>query len=919
MMSIRPVCCIFTIFVFFGSIRGLRAENTLIRGRSSKIGDATHLEFQGRAQWDYEIERKDKKTIILRVPSFDEATEILLKSYQDELIKSINVDKNEVPGTYKITIDLRSEKVETFDYLTDEPSRLIVDLYKVETVEQQKKDVKTQEIKKEKVTPFSEQRIEGEYQTIKKLPERDPAGEIALEAESDDQALSFPMAGVFDGGDPQFARFRMKDYEIKEEAIIAAQQNIYIRFPFLKMAISKLQDLLFSSAEYSINPKNTEENKEARFILHLAEKKREHPFSKAYNHFIKKYPNSKYDEIVRNVAAEFYFKLYLKNPTGLNFKKVEDLYAYLLNKYPQSIIAERNMALLAYAYLERGDALKTLQYFKQLLSKFPETNHRDQARKAMSEAYLKLNKFDEARAILEDLIKNANDPQNRIEAEFRIGDVYIVKKDFAKAEEAYLSALKNHPEADVLYPNLYYNLAESYFWRPKYKESLDRFVDFLERFPDHPYGAYAMTRIGELLQILGADQTKYMGAFLESSYRFRNAPGARVSQVRMMSQRMKSMKENELRKALADLDEIRKENKLPRNDEFVTLMISDGFSKRGDFVESMKYLIDYYQKNPTSADLDFFKKRIVQNIAALLNERIEGGEALDALKTYEKYESTWLKGHNRIDLKIFLGRAYQKLGVYSEAEKNFKKAFDQLRLISGSQEEFERRVNEFLPSVDELILEIAIANFNQNKLLESQEHLKKLDDFKKLSLNRKIQAITLQSQLYKKKKQWPMAIKTLNVLIQQIEDSPEKALLYFDLALILNDIGEFDQGLKNVKKGLQLDPNSPVGLEIEGDLLVKLNRPLEAVASFKRFLQTESGKANKDQLNFKIGDLLYESGDLNAAEKIWRDIDRDRQPLLFRLAQEKLDSARWQDDYQKYIDRIPAMTTQTVQPEKESE
>ena len=47
----------------------------------------------------------------------------------------------------------------------------------------------------------------------------------------------------------------MKDYEIREEAILASAHNIYLQFPMLKMPVSHLDNLMKDQPEYVIHEK----------------------------------------------------------------------------------------------------------------------------------------------------------------------------------------------------------------------------------------------------------------------------------------------------------------------------------------------------------------------------------------------------------------------------------------------------------------------------------------------------------------------------------------------------------------------------------------------------------------------------------------------------------------------------------------
>ena len=52
--------------------------------------------------------------------------------------------------------------------------------------------------------------------------------------------------------------------------------------------------------------------------------------------------------------------------------------------------------------------------------------------------------------------------------------------------------------------------------------------------------------------------------------------------------------------------------------------------------------------------------------------------------------------------------------------------------------------------------------------------------------------------------------------------------------------------------------------------------------------------------------VLFKNGDLNGAEKIWNGLDAEKNSMYKRLSQEKLENAKWESEYKKYIDRIPA-------------
>ncbi|MBK7844881.1 MAG: hypothetical protein IPJ71_14545 [Bdellovibrionales bacterium] len=115
---------------------------TGVSGEISRIGDATHIEFRGQNQWDYEVTRVGKR-IRLALSSFDLPTEAKLKAWSDALVSSVELDKAGADGKYILTFNLTENNIDSFDYLTDDPSRLIIDIYREAPNPQIKNSVNT--------------------------------------------------------------------------------------------------------------------------------------------------------------------------------------------------------------------------------------------------------------------------------------------------------------------------------------------------------------------------------------------------------------------------------------------------------------------------------------------------------------------------------------------------------------------------------------------------------------------------------------------------------------------------------------------------------------------------------------------------------------------------------------------------------
>ena len=213
-----------------------------VSGQISRVADATHLEFSGRTEWNYDDPVKDGNKLTFVLPAFDEVTETRLRTWADPFIKEVQINKNGPDAKYAVTFVLTDASVESFDYQTDEPSHLVIDFYK-RTAEDgpASKSVATTGPTKSsagsKPTAKSDGKSKKERDEYTKIDgSRSPASDEILVGPGitpvpDKPSAQFPTVGVFDGSDPNYERFNLKEYEVKEDAIIASQQNIYIKFP----------------------------------------------------------------------------------------------------------------------------------------------------------------------------------------------------------------------------------------------------------------------------------------------------------------------------------------------------------------------------------------------------------------------------------------------------------------------------------------------------------------------------------------------------------------------------------------------------------------------------------------------------------------------------------------------------------------
>lgn len=908
----------------------------------SKMGDTVHVEFQGLNQWDYQIQRsKDKQSefIEVSIPGLDEKSKKELLQWKNDQISAVEINSKGPDGKNLLRFRLKNKAIEAFDYLTDQPSRLIVDFFPGE--KNGEKAIENSATKSEKsaaktsvAKSSAKAGVDDVNQVGKKLPakntdkDRKPATTdvLVIADNQKEEALSKEgfanliqsekKMGIFDGGDPNFSRFGIADYEIKEDAIVASRENVFIEFPMLKIETGLLPLINARKPIYEIDPKDTDENKQARLLLTLFENKRYHVFLKTLDWFYKKYPETQYDEILRFMWADNLFSLWLEERDLKDFDLAMLRYRQAIEKYPQSGLVERTQLLMGFATMDRGDYMGTLRLFQNHLQTRPTSPNRDGARLAVAESYLKLNRYDEAYQAYDDVEKDAALPKNKMTAAYLKGDVFHQKKDYQRAISEYQRAMKTYPDGLSEYPNAWFNQAGAMFWNGQFKDSLTTHIEFLKRFPNHQFAGYAMTRIAELLEILGADKTRVMGVYLETYFRYGETPSAIVARLRMLSARMNTMKEKEVEKAVRDISELAKKSDLPKIEQFATIMIADGFSLRQEFDKSLDLLVKYYQGHPTTADTLLLANRIVKNINQKIKYQVDKGDFISALRTHEKYADNWLKGTFRIDTKYHVGRAFELAGVFTEADKLYKDSLNKILSIRGTKAEKERNVFEKLPSTDEIYLRLASTSVVQNNFSLAYDYLKQIRDPEKLSEPQQIERVQLGSTLLDKKGDSESAVRYLLELIKSWKGMPNLvASPYLSLGELELKMGRAPDALESFRKVDELMQDSggvsetvhSKALEHMSDIYLEMKKPEEAARVLAGLLERYEKKKPLDSIRYRMGKIFFDEGQVQKAATAWSPLKDRANSFWNRLAQEQLTGAQWSDDYQKYTKRIPAM------------
>lgn len=924
-----------------------------IRVEFSRIGDASHFEFEGTGSDRYKLERNDKGEVVLRIPNLDEASMRRLREVADGQVKVLSIEPKSVDGNVEIRFQAGKD-VDFFDYVSDQPKRLVVDFFPAQDALKDAKPLAAANESEEKAkakpsspakAPQKREPAGGDFVIVAK---QGPTGATTLSAEPASLAEQIASRkdferGIFDGGDPEFRRFTVKDYEIRESARLQSRAALRIPFPMLDLGFPKLGELQAAPPIYEILPKDTAENKEARLLLTLFKNQRQALFLSTAKDFLKKYPQSEYDEIVRYAMADTHYALWrqerlhneenkIKSESNLHdadFEEAMGLYNNLVEKYPDSPMTTRTLLLVGYSYLDRGDSFGALKTFQRLVRLKPDSKYAGQVKISIARAFLSLNRWDDALKELTDVEQNAKSVKDRQEAGFRKGDVYFRRGDYQKAIAEYDRAIKAYPEATGRFPNAFYNLAESRFRLGQEKMAIDSFRQFLQKFPEHRHGGYAMTRLGELIETLvGADDSRVTGAFFESYFRFRSTPGADIARMRVLTARIpKMMKDRELKDALLEIDEIvKRDADLPFIQEFRVISVADAFNERKEYERATKDLIQFYKENTQSKHLPLIKGRIVRNLSDNIRSYVDRGDFIQGLRLYSRDQSGWLKGIRRADLPFYAAKAYEAAGVLGDSAEQYRETLARLE----SQTPDTRDVFEAPISKESVRLRLAAVAAQNREYAAAEAELKQIKDLAKLSEVEQSERAGLAADVAEARGQTDLARKFLADVIKAMATKDANVavvaplhLRVAKLALKSKDFksaeSAIETAISGIDKGLEaqgapvadLEKQKAGALEIKAEVALARGKQKEAIQAFATLLElpvanADASRKGFDSVRYRMGKLQFEAGDLKAAEATWKGLAQDEKNLWRRLASEQMSGAKWRDEYKKYIERIPA-------------
>ncbi|MFZ3230892.1 MAG: tetratricopeptide repeat protein [Pseudobdellovibrio sp.] len=904
------------------------AQAITLNGLVKNQGETFNFEISGQKNWDYDLSRikeKNQTKVQLLIKSISEDSINKIKNIDNPYVQAISVQQRLSDKKWLIEFTLKNDDVETFDYLTDQPSKLIVDFYlntneKSDLVTKDEPTVKpSKAVVNSKKAPKKAVVLKNDESEVVKDRKPAEADYLILEHPGGIETSPLLKSGLNDGADAFLQRFVVKDIEINERSILKSDNNYYLKFPMLETNFSFWEKMKTSPPVYQFQNGKTDENKQVRLIQKLFEKKRFQVFKKTVEWFENKYPKSEYLESIAFMKADSLLELWKLEKKDQYYEQAQFAYLQALDKYPKSALAERTSLMLGLLSVDKSDYMTAIRRFNNHIENqnFKNRISNEYAQLGLSFSLSKIKKLNDAVAVMDKLEKESKNPLVQAEAAFRRADFYFEDKKYAEAIENYKMALAKYSSLQHLFPNANFNQMEAYFWSKKFKDAHQSGLDFVTQFHSHPLAPYALTRVAELLEILGAEQSKAVGAYLETYFRYGDNPKTIVARLHLLSTRMKSMKDEEVKQTIAKMDELSKKSDLVNVDQFKTVMIADGYTRHGDHEKSIEILSDFYKQNPNRPDSRQVTRRIIGNIFDQIKNSADAGKFKDVMQTYQKYSDTWLNHQDRIDTDYYLGIAYDKAGDYEVALQKYLKTQKNMNSIKGTEKEKWVAATENLPTEDNLSLHIADTNFQLKNYQQAYQSLEKIKEPHLLSEPDQILRIQMASSLYEQKGDMDTSMRYLSELVRVWNGKPELSIgVMLRLAEMQNKKNNTEAAQGTLEKIVEIaEKNNKVNIRevikaanLSADLYKQENKIDDAIKKYSFILDKYESDNILSEERYKLGELLFKKGELKKAETVWAQLKGKGSEFWAKISANKLKQSQWKDDYKKYLKRIPAMS-----------
>ncbi|MBY0385808.1 tetratricopeptide repeat protein [bacterium] len=878
------------------------------------LNEVTHLEIPNVTPADYTI-KKNNEVLEISIEGLPDSQQNKLKAYSDRFINKIDIKKSTSLSKDIITFYLSDKNIEIFDYLTDSPSTLSIDLFaKDESKEVDAEYEMAQKLNKKKYEKSIKDKTAGRdiasaefIKTIGHVTVTGDTSEVKKHAETEEEKIKkrkevnkdlLRIVRLAKQDSEDILRFDTDKINFSKDSLIEGRNRIYIKYPVLLSEHKYVSDILQKDVQYEFKKSDDVTTQDFLKLRKIYANDDFKNFLKAKKIFIKKHNKTKFDEMINYMEADAYLKIYAQENEKIFYDRALKIYDSLLNKYPDSPVSERTLLLISYLRLQNKQYFEAARSLRSYLTKYEKSPLYENVQLILAQSLVHLHEYKDAKKIYDILFKSES-AEIKSAAYYAYGDIFFEERDYNSAIKFYNEALKKFPTEDKLHPNIYFNLGETQFLLGQYKESLNNLRKFIEQHPQHDFASFAWTRMGEIFEMSEVDPKIWKGLFNESYFRFENKLGGAIAKINLLYDQAITAPAKKFPFIIEQMQAYTNKIPLKQANEYLNFKISDAYYEIGQYKNAVEILINHFKTGEVPDHVEKFHKRIGRGLAAQLRVDSENGKIVDGLKLFDETDPLWFKKSERFDFSFYKAELFRQAKLYSKASAEYAKYIKDFENVPNKQE---LDKSQRLPFLSEVYLRQADCYFHQNQLTLATENLNKtnLKELKPELLN---EYYLLNAKILVKNEKKLEAI----LALQNIEKKNLEEILM--LADLQNQSGKAMDAVSSIDKFVE------GGVSNTEDRFVVLKKKLHILESsnnkkFPEFLsrfysEFKDNKFDFEREKYLLFSQLIDQKKTKEAEEVF--VKMKPQSYWAKLATELKGGNQWNQKYQKYIDRIPAM------------
>lgn len=900
-------------------------------------GLTASLQFSGSESWDYEVSISGGRFSI-KVPKLSASGVKNLKELKSNLVKIDKIDQSsERFDVIIVSSNTQTQTLDSFDYLLQRPSRLVVDFFPKEgsdtKVTTSKKPISkttaSKPISKATQNTSTDARSPAAAEVLQIL---DSAVELAEKV--NEESSSGGQVGLQDAADVHFTRLQVPKSELRSDPELYYYLGDYIDYPFLPERLRSLDKMKANMPVYQVQEEDPEglrsdEKQNAKLLVKLFDNERYVVFLRTADWFTKKYPDTPYEEMIRSMWADAHYKLYLTDPVKLrnHLNLARARFEELIEKFPNSPLVERTLLFMSYSSIEDKDFISALRWFQRHVSTFPQSLVVNEAKLGVARSLIGASQYSDAKKQIDQIVKVdcKLDKACQVKALLLEADMHIAQNQWGQAQVVFERIESQFPEAQKAEERFFYNYALVLFRKMDFQKSLDTFLSFIKRYPTDPYAGYALTRMGEIIDIISTNPNRALGAYLEAYFRYGVGTGstALFARIRLLEKQLSALKGRAQAAAIKEIQELAVKSGLPQSSDFANFIIANSLREQKEYDRAMSYLLPAYRDDPTHVFADKYLEKITEIQSKKLISDLNQ-DPLTGLQKHEDLTKEWLRDVNRMDVNYSIGNGFLKLGAFDKARQYYSKVVNQIDQLD-SKKIADRLAIYFQspPTKSDLAMGIIESLMKAEQWNEAYDQIQKLDQSGYiLSGDQKIQRAAYLAQLLNRKGQQGHALRYIRDMRTIASESANK-----DPALLADEI----RALKSVgdhKSILAMDKQVELACKdrsLYQDTCYQSERSiLEAAkksqtqesyqARLQAFIENYEPYFNLDDLRYELGQMHLKNGSTDSASAIWSKFKNPNSGWA-KLAKSDLEGAKFENTYKNYFDQIPALARDPSQVE----